>query len=87
MQLEMEGFALGTDMTIREYMKNYLEYKVASKTIESSTIRGYKADTKMMCKYISSEQLSDLNVAMVNSWMARMSEDYAPKVPTSVFAC
>lgn len=78
-QLEMEGFAVTSNMTILQFMESFLDYKVASKTIEPSTIRGYRADTRMICKYIGSERLADLNVPMVNAWMARMSEDYAPK--------
>lgn len=85
-RLETGGLAMGEDITIQQFMDSFLEYKVASKTIEPSTIRGYKGETKMMCKYIGAERLCDLTVATVNSWMAKMSEDgYAPKSVSKCF--
>ena len=51
-KLESGGLAMGDSTTIQQFMESFLEYKVSSKTIEPSTIRGYKGDSKMMCKYI-----------------------------------
>ena len=79
LKLEMQGFAVSSNVTIQQFLNEFLEYKQASKTIEPSTVRGYKCNIKMICRYIGSEKLSDLSIPMVNSWMARMSEDYAPR--------
>lgn len=85
-RLESGGLAMGLDMTIKQFMESFLEYKVSSKTIEPSTIRGYRCETKMMCKYIGSERISDLTVPAINRWMAKMSEDgYAPKSISKCF--
>ncbi len=85
-KLESGGLAMGDSTTIQQFMESFLEYKVSSKTIEPSTIRGYKGDSKMMCKYIGADRLCDLNVAMVNRWMAKMSEDgYSPKSISKCF--
>lgn len=85
-ELELEGFSASTDMTVRQFMNLFLEYKVQSKTIEASTVRGYRAEVKMMCKYIGAIELSDLNIPAVNSWMSRMSEDgYSPKSISKCF--
>lgn len=85
-RLESGGLAMGLDMTVKQFMESFLEYKVSSKTIEPSTIRGYRCETKMMCKYIGSERISDLTVPAINRWMAKMSEDgYAPKSISKCF--
>ena len=85
-KLETEGFAVSSDMTIQQFMGCFLEYKVQSKTIESSTIRGYRGETKMICRYIGSEKLSKLTIPIVNAWMASMSQDgYAPKSISKCF--
>ncbi len=54
--LQMEGFSASTNMTILEFMEYFLEYKIQSKTVELSTIRGYRIEMRMMCKYIGVEK-------------------------------
>lgn len=84
--LQMEGFSASTTMTILEFMEYFLEYKTQSKTVEPSTIRGYRIEMRMMCKYIGAEKLCELSIAKVNAWMARMSQDgYAPKSISKCF--
>lgn len=79
-KLELEGFCASSDMTVSQFMQAFLEYKISSKTIESSTIRGYRGEIKMMCKYIGAVRLCDLTIPIVNEWMATMAQDgYAPK--------
>lgn len=79
-KMELEGFCASSDMTVYQFMQTFLEYKASSKTIESSTIRGYRGEIKMMCKYIGETRLCDLTIPVVNEWMATMSQDgYAPK--------
>lgn len=85
-QLELEGLSASSDMTLQQFMHLFLDYKVKSKTIESSTIRGYRGETKMICRYIGSEELSRLTIPVVNAWMASMSQDgYAPKSISKCF--
>ncbi|WP_165046307.1 site-specific integrase [Adlercreutzia sp. ZJ138] len=85
-QLELKGFSASSDMTVRQLMEGFLEYKVSSKTIEPSTIRGYKGETKTICRYIGAELISDLSVPTINAWMANMSDDsYAPKTISKCF--
>lgn len=85
-ELELKGFSASTDMTTRQFINLFLDYKVQSKTIEASTIRGYRSDAKMMCKYIGAIELRDLNIPTVNAWMAKMSEDgYSPKSISKCF--
>lgn len=85
-QLELEGLSASSDMTLQQFMRLFLDYKVKSKTIESSTIRGYRGETKMICRYIGSEELSKLTIPVINAWMASMSQDgYAPKSISKCF--
>lgn len=85
-ELELKGFSASTDMTTRQFINLFLDYKVQSKTIEASTIRGYRSEAKMMCKYIGAIELRDLNIPAVNAWMAKMSEDgYSPKSISKCF--
>lgn len=85
-QLELQGGAMGTNMTVQEYMDAYLLYKQYSGTVEPSTIKGYRSDTKYITKYIGDVRLSDLKIPVVNKWMADATKDgYAPKTITKSF--
>lgn len=86
LSLETGGLAMGVDVTVEQFMKSFLDYKEQSKTVESSTMRGYKGETRLMCRYIGAELISDLNVPTINAWMAKMSaDDYAPKTIAKCF--
>ena len=86
MDLQANGLAVSSSITVKEFMESFLKYKIESKTIEPSTIRGYRHEIKLMSKYIGAERLSSLNVATVNAWMAKMSADvYAPKSVAKCF--
>ena len=85
-QLELQGGAIGTNMTVQEYMDAFLLYKQYSGTVEPSTIKGYRSDTKYITKYIGDVKLSDLKIPVVNKWMADATKDgYAPKTITKSF--
>ncbi len=77
---------MGVDVTVEQFMRSFLDYKEQSKTVEPSTMRGYKGETRLMCRYIGAELISDLNVPTINAWMAKMSaDDYAPKTVAKCF--
>ena len=85
-KMELEGSSVSSDVTVSQFMEHFLEYKIGSKTIEPSTVRGYRGEIKTMCRYIGFEKLSDVSIAMVDSWMAKMSADgYAPRSVTKCF--
>ena len=80
LELERKGGALVSGVTVREFMDRFLDYKEESGTIEPSTVRSYRTETKLICKYIGGEKLVSVTIATVNDWMAAMSKDgYAPK--------
>ncbi|WP_417118833.1 hypothetical protein [Olsenella phocaeensis] len=43
MQLELEGGTAASNVCVRDFMDAFLRYKEGSKTIESSTVRSYRA--------------------------------------------
>ena len=57
--LEMQGYAVSSDITVRRYLADYLSYKESIKAIESSTVSGYKHDVTRINKYIGAERISD----------------------------
>lgn len=78
--LELKGGAVNSTVTLQQYMEQFLAYKESSGTIEPSTVRGYRAETKQICRYLGSIRLSDLSIPDITKWMAGMSADgYAPK--------
>ena len=86
LELERKGGAVGTTMTVRQFLDHFLGYKEESGTIEPATVRGYKADSKFMCRYIGSVHLGALNIPEVNKMMADMTADgYAPKSVSKAF--
>ena len=85
-ELEIKGGAVSSSVTVQQFMNSFLAYKEASGTIEPSTIRGYRAESKQVCSVLGSERLCDLTIPAVNSWMAGMIEaGYAPKSVTKPF--
>lgn len=80
MELELKGGAVGSTVTVKQFMDSFLAFKEASGTVEPSTIRGYRYEAGLIERYIGAERLCDLSIAMVGRWMADMSkEGYAPK--------
>ncbi len=79
-RLELEGGAAASNLRVRDFMDAFLRYKEGSKTIEPSTVRSYRAETKQICRYLGDVRIAALTVADVNRWMADMTADgYAPK--------
>lgn len=86
LELERKGGALATGMTVREFMERFLDYKEESGTIEPSTVRSYRGESKMILRYLGNEKLTSVTIATVNGWMASMTRDgYAPKTCAKVF--
>ncbi|HAM16192.1 MAG TPA: hypothetical protein DCP91_10145 [Eggerthellaceae bacterium] len=80
LDLERKGGALATGVTVREFLERFVDYKEESGTIEPSTVRSYRGESRLICKYIGNEKLVDISIAVVNDWMAAMTKDgYAPK--------
>ena len=80
LDLERKGGALATGVTVREFLDLFVDYKEESGTIEPSTVRSYRGESRLICKYIGNEKLVEVSIVTVNGWMAEMTKDgYAPK--------
>ena len=80
MELELKGSAVGSTVTVKQFMDSFLAFKEASGT-EPSTIRGYRYEAGLIERYIGAERLCDLSIAMVGRWMADMN----PSTPLQSF--
>ncbi len=86
MELEQKGGAIGSNLTIAQFMDAFLAYKAESGTIEQSTICGYRTENKWIVKYIGAEPLGELSIPTINRWMADLTADgYAPKTVSKAF--
>ena len=86
LELERKGGAVGSSMSVREFMDQFLAYKEGSGTIEPSTVRGYRAEARQIDSYIGSVCLAGLSVEDVSGWMRDMSADgHAPKSVSKPF--
>lgn len=84
--LEMQGYAVSSDITVRKYLVDFLAYKESIKAIESSTVSGYKHDVTRINKYIGAERICDLTISRVSRCLADMVEDgYHPKTVVKSF--
>lgn len=85
-KLELRGSAVGTWVTVKEFLDTYLYYKEASRTVEKSTMEDYRKCAKVVCKTLSDIRLSNLTISDVNAWMEAMAEDgYAPRTIVKPF--
>lgn len=79
-KLENEGLGAGSSITVREYMKEYLEFRENEGRIEPSTLRGYNLDVNTINKYLGNIKLCDLTVNDLTKWMEKMTkEGYSPR--------
>lgn len=85
-RLESDGGAVGSSMTVREFMEQFLRYKEASGTIEPSTARSYRGEAKQIYPALGAIRLAELTSADIDRWMAGMTaEGYAPKTVAKPF--
>lgn len=52
LELERKGAAADSKMTVGEFMSMFLDYKEKAAIVEASTIRGYRHESKLVCRYI-----------------------------------
>ena len=52
-------------------MDRFLDYKEESGTIEPSTVRGYRSEAKLICRYIGGEKLVSVTIATVTTGWPR----------------
>ncbi len=86
LELERKGSAAGSNMTVKEFLDTFLEYKEKAAIIEASTLRGYRNEARIVSKYLGSVKLSELGIGDVNGFMASMNADgYSAKSVQGAF--
>ena len=75
LDMERKGGAVGSTITVTDYLDHFLTVKEASKSIEASTMSGYRSEARKIGKYIGGVRLCDLDIQTVNEWMAKMSAE------------
>ncbi|MBR0404301.1 MAG: site-specific integrase [Eggerthellaceae bacterium] len=86
-ELERKGAACTSKMTLAEFLDEFIEYKQESKTVEQSTIVGYRKDARVVKRYLGATPLSEVTIPVVSGWMAKMTkEGYAPRSVGKAFA-
>lgn len=84
--LELKGYSVTSNITVRKFLADFLAFKESIKAIESSTVSGYRHDVTRINKYIGAERISDLTIARVSRCLADMiDDDYHPKTVVKSF--
>ncbi|WP_283171506.1 tyrosine-type recombinase/integrase [Curtanaerobium respiraculi] len=85
-ELELLGGASSSNVSLRDFMASFMRHKEGSGTIEPSTVRGYRAETRIICRYLGNAKLAELSIPDISGWMHDMSADgYAPKSCSKAF--
>ena len=85
--LQGKGSARTSQMTIKDFLDEFIQYKEDRGRIEPSTINHYRKQAKVACRYLGGDRLADVGIPRVNGWMAQMvSEGYAPRTVQKPFA-
>lgn len=74
-ELELLGGAPSSNVSLRNFMASFMRHKEDSGTIEPSTVRGYRAETRIICRYLGSVRLAVLFIPGASSWMRDMGAD------------
>ena len=74
-ELELLGGASSSNVSLRNFMASFMCHKEDSGTIEPSTVRGYRAETRITCRYLGSVRLAVLFIPGASSWMRDMGAD------------
>ncbi len=87
LDLERKGAAYTSRLTLVEFLERFIQYKEGGRTVEPSTISGYRKEAKVVARYIGATRLSDVSIPVVSGWMAQMSDEgYAPRTVAKAFA-
>lgn len=80
LELERNGGAFASKITLKEFLDQFIEYKEEGGYVERSTINHYRKQARVVSRYIGATRLADVSIPVVSGWMARMVEEgYAPR--------
>ena len=81
-ELEFLGGVSSFNVSLRNFMASLMRHKEDSGTIEPSTVRGYRAETRIIFRYLGSVRLAVLFIPGASSWMRDMGADGCAPLPT-----
>ena len=85
-ELELLGGTSSSNVSLRDFVASFMRHKEDSGTIELSTVRGYRAETRIIRRYLGNVKLAELSIPDVSGWMHDMGADgYAPKSCSKAF--
>ena len=74
------GGASSSSVSLRDFMASFMRHEEGSGTIEPSTVRGHRAEARVICRHPGSVRLAEPPTPDASSWMRDMGADgYAPK--------
>ena len=78
-ELELLGGASSSNVSLRDFMASFMRHEEDSGTIEPSTVRGYRAEMRGICRHLGCVRLAEPSIPGASSRMRDMGADgYAP---------
>lgn len=64
---------------LQNYIENYLEYCKTQKRLDRKTLKAYRIDLRQFSERISVTEASELTTAILETYVAKLHQQYAPK--------
>ena len=65
--------------TLDIFIKNYIKYCETQKRLDKKTLKAYKIDLRQFSEQISESEISYLTSAIIESYITKLHQQYAPK--------
>ena len=64
---------------LQKHIENYLDYCRTQKCLDEKTLKAYRIDLRQFSEQISVTEASDLTSATLETYVAKLHQQYAPK--------
>lgn len=64
---------------LQNHIENYLEYCSTQKRLDRKTLKAYRIDLQQFSEQISVTEASELTAAILETYVAKLHQQYAPK--------
>lgn len=64
---------------LQNHIENYLDYCRTQKCLDKKTLKAYRIDLRQFSEQISVTEASDLTSATLETYVAKLHQQYAPK--------
>lgn len=72
---------------LQNHIENYLDYCRTQKCLDKKTLKAYRIDLRQFSEQISVTEASDLTSATLETYVAKLHQQYAPKTVKRKIAC